>query len=183
MSDTATQAPPTEGRDDIKALREAADRGREAVAEADRLRKENLFIRAGVDPGLSKLHQLFYDSYQGDDIEALRTEATELRLLGAPEAPPPAADPNAAAAQGFREQFAGAGRAPDPVGTETPHPIEAAFGQFHQDLAAGMTRERAQDRAMMAVMSAGLSGDKRALFDPAAYAEEAREHSIDGRIL
>ena len=79
------------GSDNIRDLRQAADEGRKAKAEAEQARREIAFLRAGVDTE-SKLGAMFFKSYDGDlSTEAIKAEATELGMFQtstpAPEVP------------------------------------------------------------------------------------------------
>lgn len=75
-----------ETTDSIKDLRRAADEGRRAAAEADQLRRELAFARAGIDTE-SKLGRLLLKTYEGElTAEAIKAEAEELGLLS-PQTP------------------------------------------------------------------------------------------------
>ena len=55
----------------IKELRDAADRGKEAIAERDLLKREVAFMKAGVDTD-SKAGQLLFKAYDGElDTESI----------------------------------------------------------------------------------------------------------------
>lgn len=70
-----------ETTDSIKDLRRAADEGRKAAAEAEVLRRELAFARAGIDTE-SKLGRLMLKTYDGElSSEAIKAEAAELGLL------------------------------------------------------------------------------------------------------
>lgn len=74
----------TEANVDIKALREAAERGKQAERELDALRRENAFRRAGIDPD-DKKASYFVKGYEGDlDPQAIQSEAREVGLIAPP---------------------------------------------------------------------------------------------------
>ena len=68
----------------IKELRDAADRGREAMQERDQLKREMAFMKAGVDTD-SKAGQLLFKAYDGElDTEAIQAEWQELAPTPSP---------------------------------------------------------------------------------------------------
>lgn len=86
MSDEA-QANNEGQSDNIRDLRQAADEGRKARAEAEQAKREVAFLKAGVDTE-SKLGQLLLRTYDGElSTEAIKAEATELGMFKTPEAP------------------------------------------------------------------------------------------------
>lgn len=91
MSDNYTQ--PTDDDDDEDRqptpaeLREAAKRGAKAKAEAEALKRENAFLRAGIDPDDSRL-RYFVRGYEGDlEPTVIRQAAVEAGFIAAPEQP------------------------------------------------------------------------------------------------
>jgi len=110
----------------IRQLREKLEeQGKQLKADAG-ARRELAFIKAGVDTS-SKQGQYFLKAYEGDlsDIEALKTEAGELGLLGAgaptvaPETQPPASEPTGSV---VRTEVAGPGA--EAPGGEDNVPVE-----------------------------------------------------------
>lgn len=72
--------------ENLKELRQQAEAGRKALAEAEAARRELAFIKAGVDTD-SKLGKLLMRTYEGElDVEAIQAEAREIGAIGAPAA-------------------------------------------------------------------------------------------------
>jgi hypothetical protein len=170
MSDNQNPDPDDQAPETNAGLREAARLGKEAQARAEALARENLFLRAGVDLD-NKVGQMLYKTWDGNDIDALKAEASE---LGVTVGTRPVFTPEEAQQQQFRQTLTG----PPPVMTtqETPHPTETAVRQFHEDRKKGIPLETAQLAAFDRVFAAAASGDKRAIFDPVAYANEASQY-------
>jgi hypothetical protein len=152
-------------------LREAARLGKEAQARADQLARENLFLRAGVDLD-NKVGQMLFKTWEGDTIDALKAEANELGVIAGPR---PAYSPEETSQQQFRQTMTGPPPAMTPP-AEAPHPTETAVSQFHADRKKGVPMETAQLAAFDRIFSAAASGDKRAIFDPVAYQQEAANY-------
>lgn len=163
------QAPPEQG-EDLKELREAAKRGREAKAEAEAAKRELAFVRAGVDLDTPQ-GAMFAKAYDGElDHTAIKERFAE--VFGAPESatPPPAqpaaADPDLARAQAALQQETAERRDLSSVGTEhTPPPVEdpraAAKEQFYEDITTrGMRREDAAAGVIAAHIAAANAGVK-----------------------
>ena len=75
-------------------LESRAKAGDEAVAELAQLRRELSFRDAGIDPA-SKQGQYFIRGYDGDmTVDAIRSEASELGLVGESNTPPVQTAPN-----------------------------------------------------------------------------------------
>lgn len=170
---------------DIKSLREAAANGKAAIDELAKMRKDMLFMRAGVDindPTVPRAAKLLYGQWEGEDLDALKADLTELGV-GAPVAPAAAAvNETDQQVQQFREGMQ-RGNAPAAVVPESPNPYDAAYAKFYQDLNKGVPRERAALDAFDVVFAAGTNGDQRVIYDPEAYAQEAAKHSQAGQIL
>lgn len=171
MSDTTEQSNASENGSDnepnIKALRQAAEEGKAARAEAEQAKREILFLRAGVDTD-SKLGGLLLKTWEGEDVEALKSEWTELTGGSkAPEVPEEAYTPEQAEQQQHREgngSATSAGEQPP----ETPDPRKAAMSKFH-DTSEGLPREDRQEAALAEVLGAFTSGDKRVMFSKPAW--------------
>jgi len=87
MSDNYTQ--PTDDDDDRQPtpqeLREAAKRGAKAKAEAEALKRENAFLRAGIDPDDQRL-RYFVKGYEGElSTDTIRQAAIEAGFISVPE--------------------------------------------------------------------------------------------------
>lgn len=69
----------------IPELREAAERGREARQEAEQLRRENAFLKAGIDPE-SPRAKYFVKGYDGElSAEAIKSEAQAAGIFEIPK--------------------------------------------------------------------------------------------------
>lgn len=145
-------------------LRAAAEAGKVAVAELARMRRENLFLKAGIDPEGNRAAQLLFKTFEGDDIEALKAEALELGIK-LPGAETPATDELDQSAQTMRTQLRG-GAAAGGASTPTPDPITETYEQFHADLQSGTPRDRAAVNAVDRVLRAAVAGDERVIFNP-----------------
>lgn len=111
---------------DIKSLRDAADRGRKAAAKAEKLERENAFLRAGVDPDDSKLGY-FYRGYDGElSVDAIRAAAVEAGFVAPPQADP-AVQEHQQGQQAVDAANAGTESVYDPQGAV--HSLEQAFAQ------------------------------------------------------
>ena len=155
---------------DIPSLRNAAKAGREAVAEAARLRKENLFLKAGIDTerGVGKLLFLTYD---GDNVEDLKIQAREVGLDVDRTNAVSIANEVDTQQQTFREQLSG-GTPSGNTPVDTPHPLDAALNGYQEDRRRGTTDESARLAAVDRIIVAASKGDKRVIFDQGAWAQE-----------
>lgn len=114
------------GGGDIKALRDAAARGRKAQERAEKLERENAFLKAGVDPDDPKLGY-FYRGYEGDlDAEAIRAAAVEAGFLAPPQTDPVVQE-HAQGQQAVERASAGTEGVYDPAGAV--HSLEKAFAE------------------------------------------------------
>jgi ribosomal protein L12E/L44/L45/RPP1/RPP2 len=167
--------------DVLAGLREAASKGKAAITENEQLRKELLFARAGIDTE-TKLGKLLFRTFEGTDVNELKTEAAELGIAPASSTPPPAArgaqDDEQDQAD-FRRTFSG-GDAPDGR-DEGPHPLDDALGNFYADVKRGTPRESAALAAIDRILVAGANGDKRVIFDPRAFSQEAAQSGSGAR--
>jgi hypothetical protein len=78
MADTDPQ---DQDHDEPSELRKAADRGRAAQAEAEALKRELAFAKAGIDTD-SKAGKMLLKSYEGElTPEAIKAEAEEIGLF------------------------------------------------------------------------------------------------------
>jgi hypothetical protein len=160
----------------IKALRQQAAEGADAKAEAAQMKKEMAFLRAGIDT-TSKPAQAMIAGFTGElTPDAIAAEAAEWGLAKPPTPPPtqgdPGSDPNSPEAQqqAVREQASGK---PAPI-IEAPgkSAMDEAIEGFHENRARGMNREAAEEEAFAAVIFGAGTGDKSAIFDPVAWADE-----------
>lgn len=176
---------PDDANTDIKALREAAKAGKAALSEAEQLKRENAFLRAGVDVD-SKIGSMLFKTYDGDlsDIDALRNEWSELQphtqqqATTPPEtAPTPAGFQDPAGQQQHRETISGQGTPTGEAPTETPHPLDRVFEQFHAN--PSIPLENRQEAAMAEMLGAYFGGDKRVMFNKAAHLGQAQRNASE----
>ena len=150
----------------IKELRDAADRGREAIQERDQLKREMAFMKAGVDTD-SKAGQLLFKAYDGElDTEAIQAEWQELAPSPVPvEQPEPAQD----IVDDTDTQVAGQRQAlaEDSVSVEasTQSPYEQGFQEFKTAYDSGRSKEDSAARFVHTVLEAAGQGDERVVSD------------------
>lgn len=134
MTDTFTGGDETGGTPEenanLKHLREKAAKADEATATADRLARENAFLRSGIDVD-SKLGTMFFKSFEGDpaDVEGLIKEAREMGIPFRGEGTPPAGDGQ----QG-------------PEGDGTPPPPQETGTEQRQQLANGAPADTGEQK-------------------------------------
>ena len=150
----------------IKELRDAADRGREAIQERDQLKREMAFMKAGVDTD-SKAGQLLFKAYDGElDTEAIQAEWQELAPSSVPvEQPEPAQDTvNETDTQVADQRQA---LAEDSVSVEasTQSPYEQGFQEFKTAYDSGRSKEDSAARFVHTVLEAAGQGDERVVSD------------------
>lgn len=173
--------------DNIANLRKMAKDGKSAIERAAELERENLFLRAGVKLD-TKLGKMLFQTFTGDSIDALVAEATEIGLLTGDK--PPASTPTSNAPAGDddddqqmrrdqqrQRQTLTGGTPGGQVSTETPHPVDDAYKGFHDDRAKGVRLENAQLAVIDKVLVAAGKGDKRVIFDQAAWDQQSRRDS------
>lgn len=154
---------------------------RAKAKKADGLGDENLdlkrqlaFFKAGIDPDVSKIAKLLYQTWQGDpaDIDGLKAEAVDLGILPDPTKVDgegqEIVSPERQLEDARRQAMAGGFTAGQPAGaapTDTPHPRHAALEGFHRDIKDGADAEIARADAFAKVIAAGAAGDKRVFWD------------------
>ena len=179
MSNDDTELDEIPNDDNLKILREQAGESKAAKAEAAKLRKELLFSRAGIDtesedPKIKKLATMLFNTYEGDDLEALKNEARDIGLLDAP-APQRGATETDQQSQQFRRDL-GQGRSPDPREVPTEDPHQHALKTYHDMRAKGTPDDQSRLAAFGEVFGAAfVNGDKRAIFDQEAWNRERAE--------
>lgn len=165
-----------EPNEDVSELRKAAEGGKAAKAEADLLRRELAFTKAGINTD-SKPAQALLKSYDGElTTEAIKAEATEWGLLTASTPEPPAADPEDYSAdadlQAMRDASAG-----NPAPNEAPQKTaaEKALAGYEEDRGAGFGATEATNRAIGRMIQSAAAGDPTALFDQKAWELKQQE--------
>lgn len=158
-------------------LREQASRTKTETERADKLAKENLFLRAGIkivdtpETPQDRVAKMLFDTFDGDSLEALTTAATDVGLLGAPKR---GADELDRQQRHFRRDL-GSGTTPTIVEPPSQPPVDLAYETFHADRKAGVREEDAQVHALGEFMGRAMSGDKRTMFDQEEWNRKAAE--------
>ena len=120
-TETATQETP-------QALRDAAERGKQARAENVTLKRENAFLKAGINVEDPKL-AYFYKGYEGDlTRDAILAAAQEAGFIA-----PPQQDPAAAATQAAEQRVVAASAG----GQAESGSLQAAQAQMAEVFAQG----------------------------------------------
>jgi hypothetical protein len=157
--------------DGPKALREAAERGREATKRAEAMEREMAFLKAGIDTD-TPVGKMFAKAYDGElDREQITEAAKAVGALGqAAGSGAPAPDEVAqrgTAADDERDQTsarqtaAGEGAAPPETPTQNPH--EVGLEGFEENMKSGMTRQDASAIYFQTMMDSAAKGDERAI--------------------
>jgi hypothetical protein len=154
--------------DDSQAIRNMRKRIKELEkndTDAVSLKRENAMLRAGIDID-SKLGKMFLRTYEGDlsDIDAIKTEATEIGLIKAAEAPPAETDTTETKDEvtdtAERRTLANGGlpddKQPANVTTDALAKAEAAIDK-------GMTFDKAAGGFIAAKAAAAMAGDTSVL--------------------
>ena len=154
-------------QNDLTQLREAADEGRRARAEADRLNRENAMLRAGVDLD-SKAGQYFVKGYEGElTREAILAEAEAMQgvIRGATPAPTSDAAPVVEhdTSQGQDRMDLAAGSAVPAPDQANPYAVaEQAWEDARKN---GGTRESAAAAPLAVLLEAAQRGDRRVIVE------------------
>ena len=163
MTELETEQKPN----DIRSLRMAAEAGREAQKERDELRRQLMFAKAGIDWENDKLGKLLFKTWEGDDLDSLRSEAAD---IGIGRAKPVDDNDDVRDQADFRRGLSGGA----PSGAyEAPSrdPREDAIEQFHADRRNGVPRETAALAAFDRIFTAAVAGDERVIFDPQTWTQ------------
>jgi hypothetical protein len=154
--------------DNLRELREAAKGGKAAKAEAEGLRRDLAFAKAGIDIDTPK-GKMFAKSYEGD-LSAADIKAGFEDIFGAPtaEAPTPAADDTdeAARREALRQQTqehrdltaAGSEQTPPPAADL----VKEGYAKFEEALSAGKPRELAFKEILSGHIGGANAGQKNA---------------------
>jgi hypothetical protein len=169
----------TEEQHDIKSLRKAAEAGKQAQNELAEMKRELLFAKAGIDTG-SKIGKLLFKTWDGEDLDSLKTEASDLGIGGAEAPRVNEVQSEERGQQDFRQTFA-KGNVGTPSEIPERDPFDEAYDLFHEARQRGTTLDDAGLAAIDRVLVAAASGDKRAIFDPNDWASQARSigHRFD----
>lgn len=164
---------------DIRSLRNAAEAGKKAQAELAQMKRELMFAKAGIDTG-SKVGSLLFKTWDGEDLDALKTEAVELGLIDGGKTARQEITEDEKSQQSFRQTL-GRGQAAGAAELPEMDPYDHAFELFHEARKNGIPMDDAGLAAIDRVLVAAASGDKRAIFDPNDWANNARQvgHRFD----
>ena len=148
----------------IKELRDAADRGREAIQERDQLKREVAFMKAGVDTD-SKAGQLLFKAYDGElDTESIKADWEALVPAIVPVAEPeqPQENVNQIDTQVSEQRQALADESV-PVEATTQSPYEQGFQEFKTAYDAGRSKEDSAAKFVNTILEAASQGDERVI--------------------
>ena len=150
----------------IKELRDAADRGKEAIAERDLLKREVAFMKAGVDTD-SKAGQLLFKAYDGElDTESIKSEWQELAPSPDPVSEPePAKEAITETDVKVMEERKVLADESVSVEATTQSPYEQGFQEFKKAYDAGTPKEDSAARFVHTVLEAAGQNDERVLSD------------------
>lgn len=164
---------------DIRSLRKAAEAGKKAQEELAQMKRELMFAKAGVDTA-SKIGGLLFKTWDGDDVDALKAEAMDLGLIGAPQSAVAEIPAEEREQQTFRQSF---NRGAPAAAAELPEmdPYDEAYQLFHDARKRGTTLDDSGLAAIDRILVAAASGDKRAIFNPNEWAAERNQvgHRFD----
>ena len=148
----------------IKELRDAADRGREAIQERDLLKREMAFMKAGVDTD-SKAGQLLFKAYDGElETESIQAEWQELVPTPVPvEEPEPAQEIVDETDTQVAEQRQALAEDSVSVEAGTQSPYEQGFQEFKKAYDEGSPKEDSAARFVHTVLEAASQGDERVI--------------------
>ena len=146
----------------IKELRDAADRGREAIQERDQLKREMAFMKAGVDTD-SKAGQLLFKAYDGElETESIQAEWQELVPTPVPVVEPePTQDIVNETDTQVAEQRQALAEDSVSVETSTQSPYEQGFQEFKTAYDAGRSKEDSAAKFVHTILEAASQGDER----------------------
>ena len=146
----------------IKELRDAADRGREAIQERDQLKREMAFMKAGVDTD-SKAGQLLFKAYDGElETESIQAEWQELVPTSAPVVEPEQAQDNVNETDTkVAEQRQALAEDSVSVEASTQSPYEQGFQEFKTAYDSGRSKEDSAAKFVHTILEAASQGDER----------------------
>ena len=165
---------------DIRALRKAAEAGKKAQDELSQMKRELVFAKAGIDTS-SKIGSLLFKTWEGEDVESLKAEASELGI-GIPksETQENQISEEETGQQSFRQSFS---RGVAAAAAELPEkdPYDEAYDLFHEARQSGRSMDEAGLAAIDRILVAAASGDNRAVFNTGDWINERSQagHRFD----
>lgn len=149
--------------ENLKELRQQAEAGRKAQAEAEAARRELAFIKAGVDTD-SKLGKLLMKTYEGElTPEAIKAEAEEIGAIAAPASQPPAQEEigEEERAQTRARNDLSAGNTA--TAADEPDPRKVGFAAFQAARDNGEPRDVAAGAFLAEILKAAHARDPRVI--------------------
>ena len=147
--------------ENLKELRQQAEAGRKALAEAEAARREIAFMKAGVDTD-SKLGKLLMRTYEGElDVEAIQAEAREIGAIGAPAANAETEVDEAERAQSRARNDLATGNTVERA--EEPDPNKVGIAAFEAARANGEPRDVAAGAYLAEILKAAHNRDPRVI--------------------
>lgn len=163
--DDADQTPPAPAQESPRALRDAAERGKQAARERDELVRKVAFLEAGIDTK-TPIGQMFSKAYDGElTAEAITNAAKEVGVLKAEteEQPPPGPAITENERQQSQERMAISGDSQAPGPDPEPDPRVQGMKEFREAIANGQPREDAAGAWYGKVINAAANGDDRVI--------------------
>lgn len=157
-----------EQQDNLRELREAAERGKQAKREADEAKRELAFAKAGIDTDSPK-GRMFVKAYDGElDGAAIKAQFEE--LFGTPQDPAAEVvdEVEEARQEALRQQTAerrdltaaGHDEAPPPA----PDMVHQAYQEFEAAMNSGQSRELAFRHVLGGHIAAANAGQPGAVW-------------------
>lgn len=133
-------------QDNLRDLREAAERGKASKAEAEAAKRELAFAKAGIDTD-SKQGKMFVKAYDGDlDKTAIKTEFAEMFGIGDVNGTEQLVEQEAAEEQKrqqTQERRDLTSQAPEHAEPPPPDLIKDGYAKYEAAMASGVPQERA----------------------------------------
>jgi len=148
----------------IKELRDAADRGKEAIAERDQLKREVAFMKAGVDTE-TPAGKLLFKAYDGElDSASIKRDWDALVPASVPVVEPePAQDNVTPVDTQVSEQRQALAEDSVPVEATTQSPYDQGFTEFKTAWDSGKPKDEAAAKFVHTVLEAAGKGDERVI--------------------
>lgn len=155
---------------DIPGLRAAADRGKAAQQEADALRRELAFTKAGVNTD-TPIGKLFVKSYDGnlevDDVKAAWAEVAPAPVADGNTPEPVVTTPTTEQTNETEQRrlLTSGGAGDSPIPTPPEDPVARGYDAFHERMQGGDRRETASAEVFGSLFKGASEGDERVLWN------------------